>query len=88
MEFPIFQLLRNAVSDSRIGNNVGCCEEITGDLTHRLERLNAFRSGWMGRKHSAAGVAITLHQPSEGVDHSSLGITRTLQQLDGVAVGR
>ena len=41
----------------------------------------------MSGENSAAGVAIKLHQPGEGIDHGVLRITGALEQLDGVAVG-
>jgi len=41
----------------------------------------------MGGENTAAGVAIKLHQPGEGMEHGVLRITGALEQLDGVAVG-
>ena len=41
----------------------------------------------MSGENTAAGVAIKLHQPGEGIDQGVLRIAGALEQFDGVAVG-
>lgn len=53
--------------------------KINRKLAKRLERFDAIRGSGMGGQKAAAGIAVTAHEPGQGIDHRVFGIAGTFE---------